>query len=114
MTVRERPRRGGPDGATEPEGARWLTHGGDRDRRRSQPRTPRPPRRGPESCAMAAPTPDGGMVLPSGAAGVPARGTLAAALGRVRGWWARCARPTPARLWESAADGTGAFRPGST
>jgi len=63
---------------------------------------------------MTAPTPDGGMVLPSGAAGVPARGTLAAALGRVRGWWARCARPTPARLWESAADGTGAFRPGST
>ncbi len=62
---------------------------------------------------MTARAPDGGMVLPSGTAGATARGALAAALERVRGWWARRARPATERFWEAAVDGTAAFRPGS-
>jgi hypothetical protein len=54
-----------------------------------------------------------GLVLPGSTAGATARGALAVALERVGGWWARRARPAPARLWEAAADGTTAFRPGS-
>ncbi len=63
---------------------------------------------------MTARPPDGGMVLSGGTAGTTARGTLAAALERVRGFLARRARPAPARLWEAAVDGTAAFRPGSS
>jgi hypothetical protein len=62
---------------------------------------------------MTARTPDSGMVLPRDTAGATVRGTLAAALERVRGWWVRHARPVRAHLWEVAVDGTIAFRPGS-
>jgi len=63
---------------------------------------------------MTARTPDGGMVLSGGTAGATARSALAAALERVRGWWARRGRTVPVRFWEAAVDETASFRPGAT